>query len=209
MKPDSLHDKLVLRACRWLKARPDFSYGCLRVERCRPVFSEMVTSAGTSPDAIGWFLGQSRLVEVKTSRSDFFAERKKLSSVLPDYAMGRKRWYLVPEGLLKPEELPPEWGLLYAVGRSIREIVPAPERLLSPQAQEQETLMLTSAISRLLLGSRFYEKTGRWETFLDREKRQQQESKSGNGEPGPEHGPDPGRGDGGDVPGDGGTGGID
>lgn len=159
--PES-HDELVKRAVRWLRI----------TQKCKPIFTEMVTAAGTTPDVIGWFYGASRLIEVKTSRSDFFADRKKLAFQAPNWSMGRLRWYLTPENLVRPDEVPDGWGLIHVVGQSIRIIVEAPERLLTPQSQEQEILMLTSAIRRLTLGSHFSETTGRWESYVKRTERQ-------------------------------------
>lgn len=164
-RSETLHDKLVDRAARWLKYK----------EKCKPIFVEMATAAGSSPDVIGWFYGASRLIEVKVSRSDFFKDRKKLAFIHPGYAMGRKRWYLTPEGLVRPEDLPEGWGLLHAEGTTIREVVEAPERFLEPTTQEQEALMLSSAIRRLLLGSKYSEASGRWESVADRLEREEKE----------------------------------
>jgi len=167
-RPENLHDKLVDRAARWLKYK----------QRCRPIFAEMATAAGSAPDAIGWFYGASRLVEVKVSRSDFFRDRTKLSFIHPGYAMGRKRWYLTPPELIRPEDLPEGWGLLWAEGTAIREVVEAPERLLEPTTQEQEMLMLSSAIRRLILGSRYSEASGRWEAVRDSIDRKKKEARA-------------------------------
>lgn len=186
----TLHDRLVLRAYQWLRNRPVGNWD--QVEKCKPVFAEMVTVAGTTPDVIGWSRGRSRLIEVKTSRSDFLADRNKIHRILPEYAMGRLRWYMVPEGLLGPEDLPPEWGLLYVKGLRVREVVPAVDRVLPPIAQEQEMIMLSSAIARLLVGSQFYAKTGRWEPWVEREARQRVGSNSGDVEVGSESGGSPG-----------------
>lgn len=96
------HVDLVERAERWL-----YSVGC------GVVLTELVTYASGIPDAIGFRSDCSILVECKTSRSDFFADRKKPHHG-PDVGMGNWRFYLTPEGLIKPEELPQQWGLLYA-----------------------------------------------------------------------------------------------
>lgn len=154
------HAELVERAARWLR----------NAQGCKPVFAEMVTAASTTPDAIGWSWGVSRLVEVKVSRADFFADRKKIGARSPGSAMGRRRWYMVPAGLVVAADLPPDWGLVYVDGSRLAEVLPAPERDLGAIAHAHETLMLASAIRRLTLGSRFDEKSGRWETAAGRMK---------------------------------------
>lgn len=101
------HPELVDKARRWLK-----SIGC------HTVITEMVsyTPYGEEPDAIGWVQGFSVLVECKVSRSDFLTDHKKQFRRNPEWGMGNHRLYLCPEGLIKPDELPADWGLLYAVG---------------------------------------------------------------------------------------------
>lgn len=165
-RPESPHDRLVARGFRWLQ----------NTQKCRPVFAEMTTAAGATPDVIGWHYGASRLLEAKTSRSDFFGDKAKLHSIHPEYSMGRKRWYIVPDGLVKAEDLPEGWGLLYVQGVSVIEIVEAPERLLHPLAQEQEVTILASAIRRFELGVKFSFSTGRWESYRDGVSRKRMEA---------------------------------
>lgn len=97
------HDDLVKKACIWLGGPG----------RCTVVGSEFTSwGCAESPDAIGWdYLGRCVVVECKTSRSDFFADAKKpyRSKVC---GLGATRYYLAPQGLLKPEELPEGWGLI-------------------------------------------------------------------------------------------------
>lgn len=78
-----------------------------------------------------WGLGNfndSAVIEVKVSRSDFKADQKKWArskqAEMLNLQAGRYRWYLCPEGVIKPEELPDKWGLLYWDGKKIRPIVP-------------------------------------------------------------------------------------
>lgn len=63
------------------------------------------------PDVVGLNLSNSTLIECKTSRSDFFADKKKYSRRNDDM-IGTYRVYCVPKGLLKEEDLPLGWGLL-------------------------------------------------------------------------------------------------
>lgn len=66
-------------------------------------------------DAIGWKTdGVSFLIEAKTSRADFFRQMKKphMAQRNPAPGLGVWRWFITPRGLVKPEELPPRWGLV-------------------------------------------------------------------------------------------------
>lgn len=58
------HSTLVSRAKKWLQQKHSI------------VVTEMGTS-GEEPDAIGFRMGFSTLIECKTSRSDYYADRRK------------------------------------------------------------------------------------------------------------------------------------
>ena len=49
----------------------------------------------------------------KISKSDFKADAKKDFRSCESKGIGQLRYYACPEGLIKPEELPPKWGLIY------------------------------------------------------------------------------------------------
>ena len=96
------HAQLVDRAVRWLR-----SY------RCGVVLSEQACVSGEMPDALGWKQAcHSVLVECKVTRADFLADRAKPCRVQPQKGVGSERFYLVPAGLIRTEELPAGWGLL-------------------------------------------------------------------------------------------------
>ena len=96
------HAQLVERAVRWL-----------RWYRCGVVLSEQACVSGEMPDAIGWKrANHSVLVECKVTRADFLADRAKPFRLKPEKGVGSERFYLTPPTLVKPEELPPGWGLL-------------------------------------------------------------------------------------------------
>lgn len=106
----SEHDLLCEKAGRWLK-----SINCYAViidPWCTPMVKER-------PDAIGWLDGLSFLVEVKTSRADFLSDKKK--PFRQSRGMGDWRFYMCPEGLIKPEELPEGWGLIWVKNDRITE----------------------------------------------------------------------------------------
>lgn len=113
------HDELVDRAVRWLEN------SC----RCKLVLREPWNS-GEMPDAIGWGLYSwakygSVVIECKTSRGDFFGDRRKYWRLRR--GLGRFRYYLVPPGLLRGLKLPALWGLLECHATQIRSVVRARE----------------------------------------------------------------------------------
>lgn len=142
------HAELVARAVSWLKTMG-----------CPIVFFEMVTLQSEEPDAIGWRNsgGDSYLIECKASRSDFLADKKKFHrSGIP--ALGQYRYYMCPPGMIKPEELPVGWGLLYCHpkkvelvrGRHPKQYLPAEmEKWRFAINPHNEMRMMYSALVRL------------------------------------------------------------
>jgi hypothetical protein len=134
------HDALVARAATWLSTK----------KRCGLVITEMSSGCAECPDAIGWTSGgMSHLVECKTSRADFLADRDKWfrrDDVGQIFAAGNFRWYLTPPGLVQPCEIKGLWGLLELHGKAIREIVPANAY---QHERRHEFVLLVSAVRRL------------------------------------------------------------
>jgi hypothetical protein len=111
------HSELVERAARWLK----------NTKRCGVVLAEFHSWSTETPDAIGWTGGchNSFLVECKTSRSDFYADKKKpgRSGLRARAGIGRERYYMAPVGVLSADLVTkhqPAWGLLEVTGRQVR-----------------------------------------------------------------------------------------
>ncbi|QWV06183.1 hypothetical protein KQ246_07200 [Pseudoalteromonas shioyasakiensis] len=108
------HNNLCNIAVRWLK-RPSSGGG----HGCHIAVSEVRSGwNGEVPDAIGFRAagGQddgSIVVEVKVSRADFLADAKKAHRNGETLGLGNWRYYMCPEGLIKPEDLPEKFGLLY------------------------------------------------------------------------------------------------
>lgn len=108
------------------------------------------------PDAIGWRDGISILVECKATRSDFLSDKNKSFRVNPRKGMGDWRFYLCPIDVIKVEDLPSGWGLLYVQKKSIRKIYGVPPNTGWHNApfcgeKREENKMLTSALRRLAL----------------------------------------------------------
>jgi hypothetical protein len=113
------HARLVELAVRWLRAK----------YKCGVVLSEQYCATGEVPDAIGWKgFCRSVIVECKASRSDFFADAAKPFRQAPEDALGSERYYLVPAGLIRAEEVPPGWGLLECAHREIKIVKKAARR---------------------------------------------------------------------------------
>lgn len=97
------HKELVSRAASYLQN----SLGC------SIIFKERIAATSENPDAIG-FGGRefSVLIECKTSRADFLADKKKHFRKRPEFGMGHKRYFMSPVGMLEPSEILDGWGLL-------------------------------------------------------------------------------------------------
>ena len=98
------HDYLNERGAIFLK----------REKGCGAVAIELKTSLPSIPDVIGFKSGCSYLIESKISRADYFADLKKdIRWEGSSFAVGNFRYYLCPEGMVQPEEVPEKWGLMY------------------------------------------------------------------------------------------------
>lgn len=84
---------------------------------------------GENPDVFGVRHGihshgiGTFLLEAKTSRSDFLADRSKPHRLHPEIGMGKYRYYICPTGLIKPEELPEKWGLIYVSEKGLCKVI--------------------------------------------------------------------------------------
>lgn len=113
------HSELCAVAEKWIKA-----------QGCSVTAKEIVccSTTGEVPDAIGFKGGFSILVECKTSRADFFADKKKYFRFeQPELGMGNYRLYMCEEGVIKLEDLPHKWGLLWVMGNGKVKKILAPK----------------------------------------------------------------------------------
>jgi len=136
---DMTHAKLVSAAVQWL-----------RRYRCGVVLSEQACASGEMPDAIGWKKAcHSVLIESKVSRADFLADRDKPFRQKPEIGVGCERYYLVPRGLIRIEELPTGWGLLEACGREIERVKASAKNLRSENGFQNEMNLLLASLRRV------------------------------------------------------------
>ena len=132
------HHDLVERAATGLR----------NTRHCSVVLTELVTSSEV-PDAIGWRLGcVSILIECKTSRSDFHADKHK-SVRKHNCGMGQRKYYMVPDGLVLPDEVPKGWGLIEVGPRKRCKVtVQPPKPPISLEILMREVPVLVSALRR-------------------------------------------------------------
>ena len=81
---------------------------------CGFAVKELKTTEKEIVDVLGFGAwNHSVLIEVKVSRQDFLADKKKSFRINPDEGVGRYRFYCCPKDLIKIEDLPNNWGLIY------------------------------------------------------------------------------------------------
>ncbi|WP_052465123.1 hypothetical protein [Geoalkalibacter subterraneus] len=146
------HAELIQIAERWL----------LGSKGCSFAFTELkaITHSGEIPDAIGWKSDYTILVECKATRADFLSDKNKKFRKNPHLGMGTFRFYLCPQGVIEPQDLPEKWGLVI-VGKKGK-----PRQVVGPNGNcwsrnsafchqqknlRSETQMMASALRRLHL----------------------------------------------------------
>ncbi|WP_391560700.1 hypothetical protein [Robertmurraya sp.] len=108
------HDSLCLLAEKFLMKN---AFGVVFNDKFKAY-----TNTGEQPDCLGFRSGVSCLIECKTSRSDFLADKRKKFRVDPTLGMGDWRFFLAPTGLISVDELPTRWGLLETDGKRVKKI---------------------------------------------------------------------------------------
>lgn len=132
------HAELVRVAAKWLRGS----------QKCVITITESSRVGWEIPDALGWtYGGTSILVECKTSRADFLADRAKPFRAHPETGMGIRRYFMTPPGLLTAEDLPERWGLLEPDGgRGVRVRVKGVP--FESYSQHHEIMLLVGAVWR-------------------------------------------------------------
>jgi hypothetical protein len=126
--PGQLHDELTDLGARWFKAQ---GFGIVATE---------LQSAGCAeqPDVVAYRHSCAAIIEVKVSRADFAADARKSHRGEATKGLGLYRFYLCPQGLISPTELPSKWGLLYESDGTVVEVVRPTGNLWSAQGARPE-----------------------------------------------------------------------
>ena len=167
-KTDSLHYQLCIEGAKWLHRQKrninlcrkrychkrEFCYCCYKFKY---VAVEINTAGAENTDVWGYDGCYSAVIEVKTSHSDFLSDKKKWcrSKEAEEAGLqaGTFRWYLCPEGVIKAEEVPDGWGLLYWNGNKIEHIKGAPSHKNTARA---DMLILSSILRREKFPQKIY-----------------------------------------------------
>ena len=118
--------------------------------QCSVVLYEFATVAHESPDVIGWTPeAGSVLIECKLTRSDFLKDAGKTVRKNPRAGMGKRRYYLCPQGVIQVRDLPPKWGLLWVFKGQVRverEARGHPERNLGAEVRFLSSMLRRAQI---------------------------------------------------------------
>jgi len=109
------HDDLVQRAKKWLENTHGNKFAC------GVVLAEYRCYSPEIPDVIGFNSHRSILIECKVSRADFKADKHKPHRNHIK-KLGNLRYYLTLPNVACPEDIDNGWGLLYPIGKTIKEI---------------------------------------------------------------------------------------
>ena len=136
------HADLTHRAYRWL----------LGAGKCDVAVTErgaQVEQIGAEiADAIGWgWNGQSTMIEVKMSHSDFVADAAKPHRAA--YGLGSLRYFMCARGVIQPDEIPEGWGLLYATAHRVNVIREATARPPDERRERLEKRLLIDLLRRV------------------------------------------------------------
>lgn len=148
------HDELCLKAEKFLKSN---GFGVVFHDKFKAY-----TAHGEQPDCLGFRSGVSCLIECKTSRADFLADRKKRFRIDPQKGMGDWRFMLTPKGLITVNELPAGWGLLETDGRRVYKTHGFPPNTMWSESpftghKVSELGMMYSALRRMVIRGHFNE----------------------------------------------------
>lgn len=94
------HSELIELGYKWV------------LKRCGFAFKEFKVAHDEIPDILGFNSNGSFLLEAKISRADFLIDKKKHFRIFSEKGLGDWRFFIVPKGIIKIEELPENWGLI-------------------------------------------------------------------------------------------------
>jgi hypothetical protein len=149
------HSELIQRGNKWLT----------NTMKCKFVLSEVYSNSYEIPDVIGWDCwSKSILIECKASRSDFFADQSKTHRAYSSMGMGVYRYYMTEPRLVRPEEIPQQWGLLWVYPTIVR-VVKESSGFDDVQAAYREMPLLCAALTRM--EARGYLKNVKWSSDIE------------------------------------------
>jgi len=140
----STHRDMCKRAATWLRGTVG----------CGVAVWELTAWTNEKPDAIGWHPHKSTLVECKTSRADFLRDKLKYHKKTPESGMGNYRYYMSPPDVIKVDDLPQFWGLLYLCNGKVSVIKKAENQEANLKA---ERTFLASILRRNIKGCSYLE----------------------------------------------------
>lgn len=115
------HADLVDKGVRWVRSQSGKRWNA-------PLsFGELVHIGDETPDVMGFSSHGSTLIECKVSKADFKRDKKKLFRSIPQRGMGKYRLYMCPTDLIKVDELPDDWGLIYVSDKGIAKLIVKPK----------------------------------------------------------------------------------
>ena len=115
-KIEMSHSECINRVANWLRQQHQ-SHSSLR---CKIIFKEPhgYNISKEYPDVLGTGMRNDINIECKVSRQDFLKDSKKRHK----HPFGNFKFYACPEGLIQPDEVPQEFGLLYVNKKTCRVI---------------------------------------------------------------------------------------
>ena len=153
-KTNSLHYQLCCLGAKFLKSRKNAEPWEMPNKY---IAVEIVSLTAENPDIWATNGYQTTLVEVKTSHSDFIADKKKWcrssAAEIADKQLGNYRYYLCPEGIINIDEVPEKWGLLVYDGKKIRKVKNA---IYQKSSTDGELTILCSIMRRCGIKSQIF-----------------------------------------------------
>ena len=148
-KTNSLHYELCKLGARLIRSRknPTLPYD----RPCMYSTCELVCMGAELTDVWGTTGDCTVIIEVKTSRSDFLADKRKYArskqAEILNHQIGNYRYYLCPKGIIAEDDLPNNWGLLEYDGKKIHRVKMATK---VESSLPMELLHITSIMRRIL-----------------------------------------------------------
>lgn len=169
------HHELCLLAAEWLRMPYNKKIAkCkilddrklqYKIPACKWVAVELVCNGSPChPDVFGWGdgIGAGNFgvnIEVKMSHADFLADFKKSYRENIYYDLGHIKYFCCPKGVIKPEELPENIGLLYENEGAIEIIRIATER--GDKMPSYEVPFIASIMRRLGIKAQTFDYSNR------------------------------------------------